>query len=106
MIKKREFPRFAVCVDNSGYRASLETGKLYRVVPDSDGEKHGLIRVIDESGEDYGYSADRFFALAVPSRLEKKIFKAIWPARQTRRSPKPGNRVAPKTVAKKRLATG
>lgn len=48
---------FAVCVDNQGYEASLEVGKLYCVVPDADAEINGLIRVVDESGEDYGFSA-------------------------------------------------
>ena len=64
---------FAVCVDNTSYPASLEAGKLYEVVPDAEAEKHGLIRVIDESGEDYGYSTERFYILAVPHALEKAL---------------------------------
>ncbi len=73
MTKKTEPKKFAVCINNEGYGASLEAGKLYQVIPDLDAEKHGLIRVIDESGEDYGYSAKRFFALAVPMTLEKLL---------------------------------
>ena len=57
---------FAVCINNKRYEASLERGKLYRVIPDEEAEAHGYLRVIDESGEDYGYSADRFFRLEVP----------------------------------------
>lgn len=64
---------FAVCIDNTGYLASLEAGKLYQIVPDTEAAKHGLIRVIDESGEDYGYSADRFFILAVPHALQTAL---------------------------------
>ena len=45
------------CFDNEGYPASLEVGKLYRVIPDDDATVHGYIRVIDESGEDYAYTA-------------------------------------------------
>jgi hypothetical protein len=45
--------QFAVCIDNKGYEASLEIGKLYRVMPDDEAASHGYIRVIDESGEDY-----------------------------------------------------
>ena len=60
---------FAVCVNNKGYEASLEAGKLYRVIPDEEAASHGYIRVIDESGEDYGYSADRFFPIEVPQPL-------------------------------------
>lgn len=74
MTKESKRPTvFAVCVDNTGYPASLESGKLYEVVPDANAEKHGLIRVIDESGEDYGYGAERFFILAVPHALEKAL---------------------------------
>jgi hypothetical protein len=57
--KNREF---AVCINNRAYEASLEAGKLYRLVPDPRAEAHGYLRVIDESGEDYGYSAIDSFA--------------------------------------------
>lgn len=67
--------RFAVCVKNRGYEASLEIGKLYRVIPDSSAESHGYLRIVDESGEDYGYAADRFFAIDVPKPLEKVLLK-------------------------------
>lgn len=65
--------RFAVCTDNSGYPASLEVGKLYAVIPDAEAAKHGYIRVIDESGEDYGYSMERFFPLQIPAALAKAL---------------------------------
>jgi hypothetical protein len=45
----------AVCVRNRGYRASLELRKLYAVLPDAFADEHQMIRVIDESGEDYLY---------------------------------------------------
>jgi hypothetical protein len=67
--------RFAVCVNNKGYEASLELGKLYRLVPDHEAERRGYVRIIDESGEDYGYSADRFFSIDVPKTLEKALLK-------------------------------
>jgi hypothetical protein len=46
---------------------------LYRLLPDAEAASHGYLRVIDESGEDYGYSADRFFLIEVPSALEKAL---------------------------------
>ena len=46
---------FAVCINNRKYEASLEVGKLYRIIPDEEAESHGYLRVVDESGEDYGY---------------------------------------------------
>ena len=45
--------RYAVCVQNEGYEASLEKRKIYQVLPDADATAHHLTRVIDESGEDY-----------------------------------------------------
>src|SRR6266704_3617035 len=80
MKKKSKRTVFAVCINNKGYPASLEAGKLYKVVPDTEAEKHGLIRVVDESGEDYGYSSERFFVLDVRQALEK-VLKGIPAAR-------------------------
>ncbi|HUS08984.1 MAG TPA: hypothetical protein VMZ30_00870 [Pyrinomonadaceae bacterium] len=75
---KRRAGQFAVCIDNEGYKASLELGKIYRVRPDKDAQAHGLLRVIDESGEDYAYSSDRFHSMKVPSAIER----ALWQARR------------------------
>ena len=68
---------FAVCINNEGYRASLEVGKLYRVIPDEEAAAHGYIRVIDESGEDYGYTRNRFFPLEVPQALAEALQTAM-----------------------------
>jgi hypothetical protein len=68
--------RFAVCIKNKGYEASLERGKVYRLIPDAEAARHGYVRIVDESGEDYGYSADRFIAIDLPKPLEKALFKA------------------------------
>jgi hypothetical protein len=65
--------QFGVCIDNAGYPASLEVGKLYPVMPDPQSARHGYLRVIDESGEDYGYSAKRLFLLDVPEALGKAL---------------------------------
>jgi hypothetical protein len=65
-----------VCIKNKGYEASLEIGKLYRIIPDQEAARHGYLRIIDESGKDYGYSADRFFAIDLPKPLEKALLKA------------------------------
>jgi hypothetical protein len=68
--------QFAVCINNEGYKASLEVGKLYRTVIDEEAASHGYIRVIDESGEDYGYEATRFFRLEVPQELANALREA------------------------------
>ena len=67
--------RFVVCIDNSGYEASLELYKLYPVLPDPDAGRDGDIRIIDESGEDYLFAAHRFVAIEVPETLERAMLK-------------------------------
>ncbi len=59
--------RFAVCVDNTDYPVSLELHKIYRVLPDREAEADGDLRVIDESGEDYLYEAERFLLVELPA---------------------------------------
>lgn len=71
--RKARTTHFAVCVDNRGYPASLELHKIYRVLPDEDAEAEGDIRVIDESGEDYLYSANRFVEIEPPQTVRRSL---------------------------------
>ena len=64
---------FAICINNADYPASLERWKVYRVTPDEKAESRSLIRVIDESGEDYLYSAKDFVAVSLPSSVESAM---------------------------------
>jgi hypothetical protein len=57
---------FAVCVNNLGYKASLELCKIYRILPDTDAAQHKQVRVVDESGEDYLYPAEFFSKVMLP----------------------------------------
>lgn len=77
-MKKRNTraSHFVVCINNDEYEASLEVGKIYRVVPDNEAAQHGYVRVVDESGEDYAYALDRFFPIEVPAELEKALSPA------------------------------
>jgi hypothetical protein len=67
---------FAVCLDNSDYPASLEVGKLYRVIPDQDAAAEGYLRVVDESGEDYAFLASRFHPVRLPPAVEETLLTA------------------------------
>jgi hypothetical protein len=67
---------FALCLNNEGYPASLEIGKLYRVVPDKEAVAHGYIRIIDESGEDYAYTTDRFHVMHLPPAVGQALLAA------------------------------
>ena len=69
-------PEFVVCLNNDGYKASLEVGKLYRIVPDRAGEKLGCMRVIDEDCEDYFYDSEMFCPLQVPPVVAQTLILA------------------------------
>ena len=76
MKEKRLKTQFVVCVKSEGYAASLELRKIYQVVADTRAEEHGLIRVIDESGEDYLYPVEYFAAIELPQAVEK-VFELV-----------------------------
>ena len=62
---------FVVCVSNAGYATSLELRKIYEVIPDSEAEAHGMIRLVDESGEDYLYPRVLFLPIRLPATVSK-----------------------------------
>lgn len=65
--------RFALCIDNKGYEASLIPKKIYEVIPDAQAEQDDLIRVIDESGEDYLYHTSHFVFIELPVEIERAL---------------------------------
>jgi hypothetical protein len=64
---------FALCIDNADYRTSLIPGKVYPVVPDPQVAKDELIRIVDESGEDYLYPKSHFVLVDFPPAVRRKI---------------------------------
>ena len=73
---EKQTAHFVVCLNNEGYKAALEVGKLYRFIPDQEAEAEGLIRVVDESGEDYAFAANRFHPVNLPATVEKALLAA------------------------------
>ena len=74
MKKKRtSAPHFVVCLKNTGYPASLELHKIYRVLPDEETGETGDVRVIDESGDDYLYPATWFTEIKLPRPVERSF---------------------------------
>jgi len=69
--------RFAVCISNKGYAASLEVRKIYRLIPDRAGAQHGLVRVVDEMGEDYLFPEEYFISLRLPHAAERAVLRAL-----------------------------
>jgi len=73
MTTSKTSPQFVVCINNEGYQASLEPRKIYQVLPDKEAEGHKMLRVIDESGEDYLFPASLFSPISLPQTLIKEL---------------------------------
>jgi hypothetical protein len=71
--RRKKTQGFAVCLRNAGFGASLEVRKLYPIVGDPEAEENDLIRVIDESGEDYIYPARLFQKLDLPGEIQRAL---------------------------------
>lgn len=72
--------QFAVCIRNEGYAESLEPRKIYEVLADVLGERHGMIRVIDEEGEDYLYPREWFLPIELPETIERAVLELMYRA--------------------------
>jgi hypothetical protein len=64
---------YVLCVKNDGYPSSLDVRKIYRALPDREAEKHGQIRVVDESGEDYLFSSTYFIRVPIPLAARRAL---------------------------------
>jgi hypothetical protein len=64
-----------ICVDNGGYLASLEPRKIYIALADASARKHGYVRVIDESGEDYLFPSSMFVPAVLPDDVRRAVLK-------------------------------
>jgi hypothetical protein len=68
--------QLVVCIHNDGYEVSLEKRKIYVALRDPTAEKHDLLRVIDESGEDYLYPKAFFREIELPQAVRKAVIAA------------------------------
>jgi hypothetical protein len=68
--------KYVVCLSNDGYAASLEVRKIYAQLPDAAADRLGMLRVVDESGEDYLYPKQKFGALRLPLGIAKALANA------------------------------
>ena len=68
--------KFVVCINSQDYPASLEVRKLYQVLEDRQANQHQMLRIVDESGEDYLYPASYFADIEVPESLRQKFAAA------------------------------
>jgi hypothetical protein len=75
-MAKSVLKQLVVCIDNEGYPASLEKRKIYVLLRDPVAEKRGLLRIIDESGDDYLYPKVLFRPIALPQSVKKAVLAA------------------------------
>lgn len=75
-MARSQSKQLVVCIDNDGYPASLEKRKIYVALPDADAEKLDLLRVIDESGDDYLYPRAFFRSIALPLAVKRAVLAA------------------------------
>src|SRR3954463_14707905 len=90
--------RFAVCVDNSDYPASLEVRKVYQVLPDPAAAARSYLRIIDESGEDYLYPSRMFLQVKVRPEAHPTLVRVL------RFTPDKARRSSKKGQSRRRLA--
>ena len=74
---KNSVKKFVVCLKNTGYEVSLEPRKIYQLLPDLEAAKHKQLRVVDESGEDYLYSANCSSPIELPQPIRKAVLAAV-----------------------------
>jgi hypothetical protein len=72
-MRKEDTARFVVCLTNRNYRASLVVRRLYKVIPDPEAAAHGLLRIVDESGEDYLYPEGMFAAVQLSDGVMRRL---------------------------------
>lgn len=75
-MAKTTTKQLVVCINNDGYSASLEKRKIYVLLRDAEADRHGLVRVFDESGEDYLYPKKLFRPIALPQAVKKAVLNA------------------------------
>src|SRR5437870_378730 len=80
MTSAKRTERFAICVNNDEYPASLDLHKVYRVLRDKEAEQDGDLRVVDESGEDYLYPAEYFVLVELPAKTARALSASFSPA--------------------------
>lgn len=66
-------PEYVVCIRNEDYAASLERRKIYQVIPDPDENSRGMLRLVDESGEDYLFPEAMFLPISLPEEVSRAL---------------------------------
>lgn len=71
--KSTRYPRFVLCVNTGEYKIDLRFGRVYPVAKPYDNDPSHLIRIVDESGEDYLYPTDWFLPVELPTKAKRAL---------------------------------
>ena len=77
MVNPKSASLYVLCIDDGGYRVSLEVRKVYVTLPDERAAEDQFIRVIDETGEDYLYPAKLFVPIEIPPQATTILFNTV-----------------------------
>ena len=75
-MTRTQAKQLVVCIENDGYAVSLEKRKIYVARRDAVAAKHRMLRIVDESGEDYLYPKALFRAIALPPAVKRAVLAA------------------------------
>ena len=71
--------KFVVCLEKQDLEAfsneDVTVGKLYELIDEDAG--NGMLRIIDESGEDYLYPASWFESIALDQSTALRLYDAL-----------------------------
>jgi hypothetical protein len=76
MTKSASKRQLVVCVKNEGYEVSLELRKIYVAIEDEEAKSRRMVRVIDESGDDYLYPQKFFLSISLPQPVRRAVLTA------------------------------
>ena len=75
-MTKTQAKQLVVCVENDGYAISLKKRKIYMALRDAAADKHDMLRIVDESGEDYLYPKAFFRSISLPQAVKRAVLAA------------------------------
>ena len=106
------YPNAVVCIANSGNEVSLQLWKIYKTIRDADAYSEGLIRIVDEEGEDYLFPEENFVAIELPRGMKASFERAVRRQRVSTKAPRTSGSVkrarisAATRTAKRRSRSG
>ncbi len=69
--------KYFICIKNNDYSSSLEIRKIYRAISDKSAEENNLLRIMDETGEDYLYPKEYFVSIEIPLKVKNTFKKEL-----------------------------